>query len=246
MQFPFQYSLFGETYYYHFIFETLAFIVGIRVYYYLRKKQSDTISNTNRLWILLGAMLGALVGSRVIAFLEVPSDIHSFTFLKLYQTKTVAGGFLGGLLGVELIKKLIGEKQSSGDMYVIPIIIALFIGRIGCFSMGIAEPTYGIETTFFTGMNLGDGLKRHPVALYEMLYMVFLFILFTKVKFRNFVNGDKFKLFMLLYFLYRFCVEFIKPYYPLFLGLSSIQWSAVFIFIYYSKFIKKLLITYAK
>lgn len=245
MQFPFQYTLFGETYYYHFIFETLAFIVGIRVYYFLRKKQTDTISDINRLWILLGAMLGALVGSRVIAFLELPSEIHSFTFLKLYQTKTVAGGFLGGLLGVELIKKLIGEKQSSGDMYVIPIIIALFIGRIGCFSMGIAEPTYGIETSFFMGMDLGDGLKRHPVALYEMIYMVLLFILFTKVKFRNFENGDKFKLFMLLYFLYRFSVEFIKPYQPLFLGLSSIQLSAVFIFIYYLKFIIKLLKTYA-
>lgn len=39
MHFPFQYTLFDETYYYHFIFETLAFIVGIRVYYYFIKKK---------------------------------------------------------------------------------------------------------------------------------------------------------------------------------------------------------------
>jgi prolipoprotein diacylglyceryltransferase len=107
--------------------------------------------------------------------------------------------------------------------------------------MGIAEPTYGIETTFFTGMNLGDGKLRHPVALYEMAYMILLLLLFRKIKNVNLINGDRFKLFMVLYFLYRFSVEFIKPYQPLFLYLSSIQWSAIFIFVYYYRFIHRLL-----
>jgi prolipoprotein diacylglyceryltransferase len=111
--------------------------------------------------------------------------------------------------------------------------------------MGIAEPTYGIETTFFTGMNLGDGKLRHPVALYEMVYMIFLLLLFRKIKNVDLINGDRFKLFMVLYFLYRFSVEFIKPYQPLFLHLSSIQWSAIFIFVYYYKFILRLF-NYAK
>ncbi len=125
---------------------------------------------------------------------------------------------------------------ASGDIYVIPIIIAVFIGRIGCFLSGIAEPTFGIETTFFMGMNLGDGKLRHPVALYEMIYMVFLFALFYKLKSKSLDNGERFKLFMVLYFLYRFAVEFIKPYHPIFLHLSSIQWSSIFIFVYYWKF----------
>ncbi|GAW90039.1 diacylglyceryl transferase [Flavobacterium psychrophilum] len=125
---------------------------------------------------------------------------------------------------------------ASGDVYVIPIIIAVFIGRIGCFLSGIAEPTFGIETTFFMGMNLGDGKLRHPVALYEMMYMVLLFVLFSKLKSKSMKNGERFKLFMILYFTYRFAVEFIKPYHPIFLNLSSIQWSAIFIFVYYWKF----------
>jgi len=237
MSFPYQFEFFGSKVYYHFIFETLAFFIGVRLYYYLKKSNNNLISDINRLWILLGAMIGALIGSRVIAMLEVPSEIPNQTWMIFYQNKTVAGGFLGGLFGVELIKKCIGVKIASGDIYVIPIIVALFVGRIGCFSMGIAEPTYGNETTFFTGMNLGDGLYRHPVALYEMIYMVFLFIFFIKIKNWNLVNGDRFKLFMVLYFLYRFAVEFIKPYHPLFLNLSSIQWSALFIFVYYWKFL---------
>jgi prolipoprotein diacylglyceryltransferase len=182
---------------------------------------------------MIGAMIGALIGSRVIALLENPSQIANQTFLTFYQNKTVAGGFLGGLFGVEIIKKIIGVKIASGDLYVIPIIAALFIGRIGCFSMGIAEPTYGNETAFFTGMNLGDGLLRHPVALYEMLFMILLFIFFQNIKNKTLINGDRFKLFMVLYFLFRFLVEFLKPYEALFLHLSSIQWSSVFIFCYY-------------
>lgn len=240
MSFPYQFNFFGEKVHYHFIFETLAFFIGVRLYYYHKKGITDAISDINRLWIMLGAMMGALIGSRVIAMLENPSEIANQTWLTFYQNKTVAGGFLGGLFGVEIIKKIIGVKIASGDIYVIPIIVALFIGRIGCFSMGIAEATYGIETTFFTGMNLGDGKLRHPVALYEMIYMVLLFFLFRRIKNVDLVNGDRFKLFMVLYFLYRFSVEFIKPYQPLFLYLSSIQWSAIFIFVYYWRFFTRI------
>ncbi|MGL2966003.1 prolipoprotein diacylglyceryl transferase [Flavobacterium sp. XGLA_31] len=240
MTFPYQISLFGDKVYLHFFFETLAFIVGVRLYYYLRRGITDPISDINRLWILLGAMLGALIGSRVLAMLETPSEIMHQTLLSFYQNKTVAGGFLGGLFGVELIKKIIGVQTASGDIYVIPIVVALFIGRMGCFSMGIAEPTFGTETTWFTGMDLGDGKLRHPVALYEMVLMVLLFVLFLSIRHKTMVNGDRFKLFMVLYFTYRFLVEFIKPYNPLFLGLSSIQWSALFVLVYYYKFLIRL------
>ncbi|WP_412476116.1 prolipoprotein diacylglyceryl transferase [Flavobacterium sp. TBRC 19031] len=241
MTFPIQLNLFGDAVNLHIIFETLAFFVGVRLYYYLKKGIVDPISDINRLWILLGAMLGALIGSRVIAMLENPSEIANQTWLTFYQNKTVAGGFLGGLFGVEAIKKIIGVTTASGDIYVIPIIVALFIGRIGCFSMGVAENTYGVETQFIFGMDLGDGKLRHPVALYEMAYMVLLFGLFQKIKHVQLRNGDRFKLFMVLYFLYRFAVEFIKPYHPLFLGLSAIQWSALFIFGYYYQFILRLI-----
>lgn len=241
MTFPIQLNFFGDAVNLHIIFETLAFFVGVRLYYYLKKDIVDPISDINRLWILLGAMLGALIGSRVIAMLETPAEILHQTWLSFYQNKTVAGGFLGGLFGVEAIKKIIGETTASGDIYVIPIIVALFIGRIGCFSMGIAENTYGVETQFIFSMDLGDGKLRHPIALYEMAYMVLLFGLFQKIKHVQLRNGDRFKLFMVLYFLYRFAVEFIKPYHPLFLGLSSIQWSALFIFGYYYQFILRLI-----
>ncbi|RZL44935.1 MAG: diacylglyceryl transferase [Pedobacter sp.] len=236
MHFPVQFEIDGKLYHWHYILETLAFIVGIRVYYHLKKKVKDPISDENRLWIMLGAMLGALIGSRVVAILETPETLNQISFMTLYSSKTIAGGLLGGLFGVEIIKKFIGVKIASGDLYVIPILVALFIGRIGCFLMGIDEPTFGLETQFFMGMDLGDGIKRHPVSLYEMIYLIFLFLLFQAIKHKKLINGDRFKLLMVMYFLYRLLVEFIKPYHPLFLGLSSIHWSAIFILLYYYKF----------
>ncbi len=220
----------------HLIMETFAFFVGIRLYYFLRKGIQDPISDMNRLWILLGAMVGALVGSRAIALFENPNLITNQTWLTFYQNKTIAGGFFGGLFGVELSKKIIGVRIASGDIYVIPILAAIIIGRIGCFGMGILEPTCGIETSFFTGMNLGDGKLRHPVALYEITAMLVLMIFFIYTKKYKLQNGDRFKLFMVTYFLYRFLVEFIKPYHSLFYGLSIIHWISIFIFIYYYKF----------
>jgi prolipoprotein diacylglyceryltransferase len=240
IDFPVQFEINGRLYHWHYILETLSFIIGVRVYYMLKKKVKDPISDENRLWIMLGAMVGALIGSRLIAILESPSQLIHITFMTLYSSKTIAGGLLGGLLGVETIKKFIGVNIASGDLYVVPILVALFIGRIGCFLMGIEEPTYGIKTNFFMGMDLGDGVNRHPVVLYEMIYLILLFLLFQAVKNKKLQNGDRFKLFMVLYFIYRFSVEFIKPYQPLLLNLSSIHWSAMFIFLYYYKFIFRL------
>lgn len=237
MTFPVQFKWHGELYHLHYIFEVLAFFIGIRLYYYLKRQIADPISDENRLWILLGAMLGALMGSRLIAVLEDPENLHHLSFSLIYQSKTIVGGLLGGLLGVELIKKMIGVHIATGDIYVIPIIVALFIGRIGCFSMGMDEPVYGVVTKFWMGMNLGDGMKRHPVIGYEMLFLMLLLFLFWQIRNKGMANGERFKLFMVLYFLFRFMVEFLKPYHAIFLNLNSIHWSALFIFFYYYKFI---------
>ncbi|MCX2574698.1 prolipoprotein diacylglyceryl transferase [Pedobacter sandarakinus] len=235
--FPFQFEFLEQRYHYHYLFETLAFIVGVRVYYYLKKGIADPISDENRLWIMLGAMVGALVGSRLLAVLETPGVLHHLTFNILYQSKTIVGGLLGGLVGVEITKKIIRVNIASGDIYVVPIIIALFIGRIGCFSMGIDEPTFGVETDFFAGIDLGDGVLRHPIMLYEMAYLILLLLVFKRIKTSEMPNGDRFKLFMVLYFLFRFLIEFIKPYQPLYLNLSSIHWAGLVVIVYYYKFI---------
>lgn len=118
MSVPFEPFLFGYEINLHLILEYLAFFLGYRYYVFLRKRTTDLIEPTNRLSIILGAAIGAFLGSRIFGYLEnpvFPSDIYAF--LQLFNTKTIMGGLFGGLLGVELAKKIIGEKIFWGPVY---------------------------------------------------------------------------------------------------------------------------------
>jgi len=236
---PFEPIVFGVKLNMHLILEYLAFFIGFRNYVFLRKRSTDFISSNNRLSIIIGAIFGALFLSRLVAFFENPVTHMQEDWLYNLNNKTIMGGLFGGLLGVELAKKIIGEKHSSGDLFTLPIILGIIIGRIGCFLSGTKEFTYGSETSFFMGMNLGDGLSRHPIALYEIVFLSFLFIIIHRLRKSKTTlkNGDLFKLFMVAYFTLRFSIEFIKPNRFYFLSLSSIQILCLICLVYYHKFI---------
>jgi phosphatidylglycerol---prolipoprotein diacylglyceryl transferase len=196
---PFEPTVFGIKVNIHLVFEYLAFFIAFRYYIKLRSHSYDQILNRNRLSIILGAIIGAFLGSRLIGFLENPMvSFNTNNLVQLLNTKSIMGGLFGGLIGVESSKNIIGEKHSSGDLFTFPIIVGIFIGRIGCFLSGTNEFTYGSETNFITGMNLGDGLLRHPTSLYEIAYLLLLFIFLKSVTTKtNKENGLLFKLFMI-------------------------------------------------
>ncbi|MBP7642367.1 MAG: prolipoprotein diacylglyceryl transferase [Saprospiraceae bacterium] len=242
MNIPFEPNIFGIKLNIHLILEYLAFFIAFRYYFRLRRLTNDQISNTNRLSIILGAIVGAFVGSRLIGYLENPSiSLSADHIVQLINTKSIMGGLFGGLIGVEISKKIINEKHSSGDLFTFPIIVGIFIGRIGCFLTGTKEFTYGKETNFITGMDLGDGLMRHPTALYEILFMALLFIFLKSISlYTKKESGLLFKIFMITYFGFRFFIEIIKPNVFYVFGLSSIQWLCIICWMYYMTTIKKI------
>ncbi len=243
LQIPFEPIVLGYHINIHLVLEYLAFFIAFRYYVYLRKRSKDAISGGNRLSIILGAAIGALVGSRLVGLLENPFvEWTQANLINLLNTKTIMGGLFGGLLGVEFAKKRIGETKSSGDLFVFPIILGIFIGRIGCFLIGTKEFTYGKVTASIFGMDLGDGALRHPTALYELVFLVLLFFILKYLQKKiTLKNGELFIIFMLSYFAFRFCIEFIKPNVFYVLGLSSIQILCVICWLYYYKFIAKLI-----
>ncbi|WP_299257501.1 prolipoprotein diacylglyceryl transferase [uncultured Aquimarina sp.] len=243
MDIPFEPVVFGIKVNIHLILEYAAFFVGFRYYVFLKRNITDPISSTNRLSIIIGAVFGAFLGSRVIGFLENPSFL-AFSpeyLVQLLSAKTIMGGLFGGLIGVELAKKIIEEKRSSGDLFTFPIILGIIVGRVGCFLAGINEFTYGKETSSFLGMDLGDGLLRYPIALFEVVFLIPLWIVLKRFQNkRNSDSGILFKYFMISYFLFRFLIEFLKPNTFFVLGLSSIQYLCILCLIYYHKTIRKL------
>ncbi|HEU4469723.1 MAG TPA: prolipoprotein diacylglyceryl transferase family protein [Flavisolibacter sp.] len=251
VNFPISFHIGSTSISLHTVLEAAAFFTGFRYFIYLRKKQGDLYSSSSRISVIIGAIIGALLGSRLVGLLERPYELAQAASPLTYilSNKTVVGGFLGGLAGVELTKKLMGETKASGDLFVFPMILALIIGRLGCFTMGIYEETYGTASSLPWAMDLGDGLKRHPVTLYEIFY---LFVTWTalalaknKLQLRA---GALFKLFMILYLAFRLLLDLIKPHYELAAGLSAIQLACAGGLLYYSPYIlrpKKLLTIYA-
>ena len=236
IDFPVTVELFGHSVLIHPILETVGIFIAMRYYGFLRKRNKSSLTTIQSFSIIIGALIGALLGSKIIGTLENPQALLDAKnqFLFFWTSNTIVGGLTFGLIGVEIAKKKIGHKESTGDLIVFPLILAMIIGRIGCFLTGVYEQTFGVETASIFGMDLGDGLMRHPVALYEIVYLILLWIVLKIVQKKYiYPSGYLFQVFMFAYFLFRFCLDFIKPIHPIFLGLSSIQLTCVCVIIYY-------------
>jgi prolipoprotein diacylglyceryltransferase len=240
MQFPLTIHIGSQPVVLHGLLEFVGIFVAFRYYLWLKKRKGDSVEKDNRLYIIAGAALGAVLGARIIGSLEnLPEWLSSSSpWLYFYGNKTLVGGLLGGLAGVELIKKIIGEKQSSGDLFTFPLLLGMIIGRIGCFSAGVYEQTFGNPSHLPWAIDLGDGIYRHPVTLYEILFLTVLWIALYQVK-KNFTlqQGALFKLFLISYLIFRFLLDVIKPGWRYFFGMGTIQLTCLAGLVYYAKYI---------
>lgn len=212
----------------------MAYTLGYRLYVWQRARSHDLISDEGRMWIFLGAAAGALFGSHLLGILENPAYLVELNWQLWMGNKTIVGGLLGGLIGVELTKKIIGVKTSSGDLMTYPLLFALALGRIGCHLAGLTDGTHGDPSGLPWAIDFGDGVPRHPVNLYEVIFLAALALfIFQQEKKGPLPNGKRFQVFMVGYLLWRFAVEFIKPVWVLPLGISVIQLAVLGGLLYY-------------
>jgi prolipoprotein diacylglyceryltransferase len=200
---------------------------------------------------------GAALGSKLLFWLEDPqltrNHLHDPAYL--IGGKTIVGALAFGLVSVELTKRYIGLRDSTGDLYAIPLALGIAIGRIGCFLTGLSDNTYGIPTNLPWAVNFGDGIPRHPTQLYEIAFLLLLIPILYKIlmwgqppsavqssearqlsrtpQASRFHPGDAFKFFTIAYVTFRLLCDFLKPYPRLFLGLGGIQWACVLVLLYY-------------
>jgi phosphatidylglycerol---prolipoprotein diacylglyceryl transferase len=157
--------------------------VAIAVYLNLRRRFGDPIATTLRWAVIAVAIAGAALGSKLLFFLEDPrltlANLHNPAYF--VGGKTIVGALAFGLLAVELIKRYIGLRASTGDLYAIPLAVGIAIGRIGCFLTGLSDNTYGTPTNLPWGVNFGDGIPRHPTQLYEIAFLLLLIPILYRV-----------------------------------------------------------------
>ncbi|MFT7618018.1 MAG: phosphatidylglycerol:prolipoprotein diacylglycerol transferase [Planctomycetota bacterium] len=219
----------------HLVFEILAYFTGFRVYLWMRRKSGDVIGESTRWTVILAAAIGGALGSKVLHHMASPARFaaHWPDPLFVMGGKTIVGGLLGGLIAVELVKKFYKIERSTGDLFAIPLCVAIAIGRIGCFLTGAADDTVGDFTTLPWAVDFGDGF-RHPTPLYEILLLINLALLIRWQKIKGHAEGQLFAIFMLGYLAFRFTCDFAKPYEIIF-GLRGIQWACLFGVLHYTR-----------
>jgi len=157
--------------------------------------------------LALGALAGAwLLGSANSLRAVVSAPSHS-----------IAGALAGGIVAIEVWKWRKGVRRSTGGAFALPLATGIVIGRLGCFFAGLPDYTYGEPTSLPWAVNLGDGIGRHPVQLYEGAAMALfaLALVRARVAGRAWARDHAFQTLVLVYAVQRFAWEFLKPYPPL-------------------------------
>lgn len=215
----------------HQLFDLLAYSLGFRFYLALKKKaKGPSLPIEQTAWLFVGCIFGALIGAKLLAWAEAPVLYWQLRHDPVFWLggKTIVGGLLGGWVGIEIVKKILGITTSTGDLYVFPLILGMAIGRIGCFLTGLPDHTYGVPTQLPWGIDFGDGIGRHPTQLYEILFLIGLGLFLWRKKASLPVPGQLFRWFMIGYLAMRLSIEFLKPRLTVFCGLSPIQWACLF------------------
>jgi hypothetical protein len=170
----------------------------------------------------------ALVGAWVIGSLNLGGNG------RIIPSHSIAGALAGGIVGVEAWKWRHGVRQSTGGAFVAPLCVGIIIGRIGCFFSGLPDRTYGTATRLPWAVDLGDGIGRHPVQLYESLSMAaFLAIYLAALRGdRPWARRHAFHAMICVYAAQRFTWEFLKPYPTLIGPLNLFHLLMLGLFIY--------------
>lgn len=148
------------------LFIGLAFLVALVV----RRAEARRLSfdaDPRHRWVGLGALLGAVVGAKLGMVLFEPMDAFADNLQRIasldFTGKTLVGGLIGGYIGVEVAKKIVGITRSTGDAFALALPLGQALGRVGCFLNGCC---YGTPTQSPLGVVM-HGAARHPVQLYE-------------------------------------------------------------------------------
>lgn len=139
-----------------------------------------------------------------------------------FEGKTIVGGFLGGIFGVILIKKLLKINLKMGNVIAPAAALGMGIGRLGCFFNGCC-----FGKVWSWGIDFGDGLLRLPTQLFESAFHFIAFIVLIILKKKVTTPGLLFKYYISSYLVFRFISEFFRDNGILWGGLTLYQYMSV-------------------
>jgi prolipoprotein diacylglyceryltransferase len=186
----------------------IAAFLGARWLYRHRRASIDGFARQAAPSYFVSLATGGALGAWVMGSLNTLRDVRPAL------SHSIAGALAGAIVAVEIWKRVHGVRGSTGGPFVIPLSLGIVVGRWGCLFAGLDDQTYGVPTALPWGVDLGDGIARHPVQIYESLAMAAFLAVYWQalVRRRPWALNHGFHAFVLTYAGQRFAWEFLKPY----------------------------------
>jgi len=193
----------------------LGFVASYLLVRYQMKKKDFAISRSEvddlYFYLILGLMIGARLG--YVFFYDF--KMYLSDPLEIFAVWHGGMSFHGGLIGLLIVGVYFSTKHKKSfwrisDLIIVTAPIGLGLGRIGNFING---ELYGRVTEVPWGMIFprGGPLPRHPSQLYESILEGWvLFTILWLVKDKKLPEGGLLALFLSLYGLFRFFVEYLR------------------------------------
>lgn len=198
-----------------------AYLLGLQLA--LTRAKAKGLDSTKVMDLGIYIIISALVGAKLLLLV---TDFQTFKSnpAELFNLLREGGVFYGGLIVAVIvalwyIRRVGLPLWTTCDVFAPGIALGHVIGRLGCFFAGccFGRPTnvpWAITfTNPFANANVGTPLNvpLHPTQLYEAgaELLILVFLLATENKGRKFA-GRTFWLYMLLYAISRYVIEFYR------------------------------------
>jgi phosphatidylglycerol:prolipoprotein diacylglycerol transferase len=122
--------------------------------------------------------------------------------------KTILGALLGGYVGVELAKKILGYTLATGDWFALIAPFGIALGRVGCLIHGccVGRKCYPAWYT----IRDSHGMARWPSVPVEIGFNIAAIFVFLGLRRWRLFPGQHFHLYLIGYGLFRFFHEFLR------------------------------------
>ncbi|GIW98309.1 MAG: hypothetical protein KatS3mg111_1642 [Pirellulaceae bacterium] len=187
-----------------------------------RSIQQLELTADHRAALGLAAFCGAMIGAKLPFALSDWRGLLDGTAW-FANGKTILTGLVGGYLAVEGAKWALQVRTSTGDAFVVPVALAIAVGRLGCFSAGCC---FGVPSEVPWAMPCAavDNLPRHPTQLYEFVFHLSMALIAWQLLRLGIWRGNLFKAYMIAYASYRLASEYLRPE-PVYWGdWTAYQW----------------------
>ncbi len=214
--YPILFRLGSLNFYAYGILVAIGFILGF--FLVLRRGREEGIPTERMVDLFFYVVLSALIGSRLL-YVLINLEAYRQTPLQILHLWEGGLVFYGGLFLATAVSLFYMWRNrlpvwKMADLFTPSIALGLFFGRIGCFLAGCC---YGKATLLPWGVTFSHPhslarlyLPLHPTQLYEATGSLILFLYLNWKRKRKAFDGQVFWLFLLLYAVLRFVIEFFR------------------------------------